>query len=223
MLSVVIPTLNAAAALPACLAALAGEPVAELLVADGGSGDGTERLAAAAGARVVQVRPGRGPQQAAGAAAARGTWLLFLHADTRLAEGWRSAVAAYMAEPGNGGRAAHFSFALDDQSQSARRLERLVAWRCRRFALPYGDQGLLLSRALYDKVGGYRSLPLMEDVDLVRRIGGRRLDPLPIAAITSAGRYRREGYVPRSLRNLCCLTLYFLGLPPRLLARLYGA
>ncbi|MEE8246899.1 MAG: glycosyl transferase family 2, partial [Alphaproteobacteria bacterium] len=88
--------------------------------------------------------------------------------------------------------------------------------------LPYGDQGLLIHRDLYSRVGGFRPLPLMEDVDIVRRIGARRLVVLEAAALTSAARYRRAGYLRRSLRNLACLGLYFLGVPPRLLVRLYG-
>jgi hypothetical protein len=89
-------------------------------------------------------------------------------------------------------------------------------------ALPYGDQGLLLPRALYDAVGGYRPLPLMEDVDLVRRLGRRRLAALPIQALTSAERWRRDGWRRRSARNLACLSLWFLGVPPRVIARLYS-
>ena len=85
--------------------------------------------------------------------------------------------------------------------RAARRLERLVAWRCRVLALPYGDQGLLISRALYEAVGGFRPLPLMEDVDLVRRLGRSRLPPLPVPAVTSAERWRREGWRRRSARN----------------------
>jgi hypothetical protein len=127
-----------------------------------------------------------------------------------------------MAAPANAGRAAHFAFALDDPAPEARRLERLVAWRCRVLALPYGDQGLLLPRALYEATGGYRPLPLMEDVDLVRRIGRRRLAALPVAALTSAERWRRDGWRRRSARNLACLSLWFLGVPPRVIARLYS-
>jgi hypothetical protein len=123
---------------------------------------------------------------------------------------------------GGTGRAAYFAFALDDPSPEARRLERLVAWRCRALALPYGDQGLLVSRALYDAAGGFRPLPLMEDVDFVRRLGRRRLAALPPAAVTSAERWRREGWRRRSARNLACLSLWFLGVPPGAIKRLYG-
>jgi hypothetical protein len=118
--------------------------------------------------------------------------------------------------------AATFTLAFDDASPAARRLERIVDWRARRLGLPYGDQGLLLSRALYDRVGGFRPLPLMEDVDLVRRIGRRRIRLLAARAVTSAERYRRDGWIVRPARNLGCLSLYFLGVPPALLAKLYG-
>ena len=86
----------------------------------------------------------------------------------------------------------------------------------------YGDQGLLIGRDFYLSLGGFRALPLMEDVDLVRRIGRRRLVILPISARTSAARWRSQGWTARSLRNVTCLSLYFLGVPPRLLYRLYG-
>ena len=112
-------------------------------------------------------------------------------------------------------------FALDDSSDQARRLERLVAWRCRRMALPYGDQGLLISRALYDQVGGFRPLPLMEDVDLVRRLGRARLRGLEVAAVTSAEKWRRDGWRRRSARNLACLSLWYLGVPPKVIAKVY--
>ncbi len=97
-----------------------------------------------------------------------------------------------------------------------------MAWRCRRLALPYGDQGLLLPRALLDAVGGVRPLPLMEDLDLVRRLGRRRLSALDADAVTSAARWERDGWLRRSARNLLCLGLFFAGVPPRLIARVYA-
>ena len=225
-LSIIIPTLDAAAPLPATLAALAeGQArglIREILVADGGSRDATAALAQERGARVVAAPRGRGAQLAAGGAAAAGAWLLFLHADTRLGPGWAASVAGFIGDPGNAGRAGYLRFRLDDAGAAARRVEAAVAWRCRRLALPYGDQGLLIAAPLYRAVGGFRPLPLMEDVDLARRLGRRRLAPLAADALTSAARYRRDGYVVRPLRNLGCLALYFLGLPPRLILRLYG-
>lgn len=218
MLSVVIPALDSEPSLGACLDALG--PVAELIVVDGGSRDATREIAASAGARLVLSPKGRGPQLVAGAEAARGDWLLFLHADTRLGPGWSDAASAHMAA--DPFCAACFRFRLDDGAWQARLVERSVALRVGLLRLPYGDQGLLLSRALYDRVGGYRPLPLMEDVDLIRRIGRRRLAVLPVDALTSAERWRRDGWFRRSARNLACLSLYRAGMSAERVARLYG-
>jgi len=193
--------------------------VDQIVVADGGSTDGTRHLAASLGARAIAAPRGRGTQIAAGVAAADGPWLLLLHADTQLGAGWREATVRHMRAGPE--RAAFFRFALDSDDPRARRLERLVAWRCRVFILPYGDQGLLIHRVLLDRIGGVRPLPLMEDVDLVRRIGRRRLVALNVPAMTSAEKWERDGWHRRSLRNLACLTLYSAGVPPRLIARLY--
>ncbi len=225
-LSVIIPTLDAAATLPAVLGALeegrSAGLLREIVIVDGGSADGTAALATALGGRVIAAPRGRGMQLATGGAVAEGEWFLFLHADTRLGRGWTAPVAAFMADAANQRRAGYFRFALDDGARAARLIEAGVRWRCRNLALPYGDQGLLLSAALHGEVGGFRPLPLMEDVDIVRRIGRERLTPLAADAVTSAARYRRDGYLARPLRNLSCLTLYLLGIPPRLLLRLYG-
>ena len=229
-LSIVIPTLDAAGILGATLADVApgiarldeAGTAVEVLVADGGSRDGTAEQARRHGARVIEAQAGRGRQLAAGADAAEGAWLLFLHADTRPAAGWDEEVSGFIAQPGNQGRAACFRFALDDRAVVARLLERLVALRCCLFALPYGDQGLLIHRSFYDALGGFGPLPMMEDVDFVRRIGRRRLAYLRTPAVTSAVRFRRAGYLPRMLRNLCCLLLFSLGVRAETVARLYG-
>ena len=221
-ISAVIPTLDAACELPPLLAALASEPlIREIIVSDGGSRDDTLAIAKRAGARMVTQARGRGGQLAVGAAAASGDWLLFLHADCRPLPGWQQAVEAFIAAPDAETRAGYFDLVLDDDGPAARRLERIVAWRCRMLGLPYGDQGLLISRALYDAVGGFRPLPLMEDVDLARRLGRRQLAPLGVPLLASARRYRQGGYVRRPLRNLFCLSLYFAGVPPRRIVRLY--
>lgn len=220
-LSIIIPVLNASRTLGQTVEALArGHD--EIVVVDGGSTDGSVALAEALGARVIAAPRGRGAQLRAGADAAQGDWLLFVHADTILEEGWREAASRFCAVPENRAKAAAFRFALDDPSPQARRLERMVAWRVRKLGLPYGDQGLLIHRDFYRGLGGFEALPLMEDVDLVRRIGRDRLAVLPVSARTSAARWRREGWLRRSARNLLCLSLYFAGVPPHMIKRIYG-
>lgn len=222
-LGIVIPTLNAANTLPRALEALSGDGLnPDIVVCDGGSADTTVDIAQRFGARVTESLGGRGAQLAEGARTVLGDWLLFLHADTIPPPDWAETVTRFMDTPENRSRAGYFRFALDDPAPKARQLERLVRWRCRWLGLPYGDQGLLLSRSLYDALGGYPAVPLMEDVALVRRLGRARLVELPGVAVTGAARYRRHGYLLRSARNLVCLALYFLGLPPAAIKRIYG-
>ncbi len=223
MLSIVIPTLNAADTLGKTLESLREAPFHwEVVVSDGGSEDDTVAVATAADANVIAAERGRGQQLIAGAAQASGEWLLFLHADTRLAPGWSTKVERYADSPLNRHRAAAFQFALDDDSRAARVMETLVAWRCWLLGLPYGDQGLLMARTFYDGVGGYRPLAIMEDVDIIRRIHRGRLVFIDVVAVTSARRYRKGGYVLRPLRNILCLALYYLGVPASVIARVYA-
>lgn len=225
-ISIVIPTLNAAEALQCSLPPLAAfgvlDLIREVILADGGSTDKTAAIAEAAGARMVAADPGRGPQLVVGAESAGGDWLLFLHADTALSPGWDDVVRGFIADPGNIRRAACFRLAFDDSRLGARRIAWLANLRSRVLGLPYGDQGLLISRAFYRALGGFRPISLMEDVDLARRVGWRRLTMLKAVATTSAARYRRDGFWLRPARNLFCLALWFLGVPPRTIARLYG-
>ena len=223
LLSVIVPTLNAAHYLQATLqAAHAPDLVAEHLVVDCGSEDKTRTLADRMGAKVLIAEKGRGQQLIAGADAAKREWLLFLHADTVLQPGWVEEVQAFIIASESRQCAATFSFALDDSTLAARRLEALVAWRSRQLSLPYGDQGLLISRSFYDAIDGYKPIPLFEDVDIVRRIGRDRLSILETKVVTSAAKFRKSGYLRRSTHNLICLALYYFGIPPAEIARFYG-
>lgn len=218
--SVVIPTLNAESALVETLSALfegvqAGL-IRELIVVDGGSTDGTVALAAEAGAEVLRTEPSRGGQLRTGCAAARGEWLLVLHADTVLHEGWSDPVAAHLC----GKQAACFRLKFDDTSLMARLTASWANLRTRLFGLPFGDQGLLIPRDLYQWCGGYPDQPLMEDLALARALK-RRITLLDCAAITSSARYRDQGWLRRGARNLWLQARYFAGAPPEQLAKDY--
>jgi len=219
-LSVVIPTRNAGASLPVCLAALmegleAGV-IRELVVTDGGSGDATVQIADAAGAVIVQGAATRGGQLRRGAQVAGGDWLLFLHADTVLPVGWAGAVSAQMAL---GGPAA-FRLSFDATGVMPGMVAGWANLRSRVLGLPYGDQALLIARKEYEAVGGFADIPLMEDVAMARALkGGIAL--LPLAVTTSAARYRREGWLRRGARNLWTLIRYLCGADPVRLAEAY--
>lgn len=208
MMSLIIPTLNAADGLAACVTS-ARALAAEVIVSDGGSADGTVKLAQELAARVIPGPAGRGGQLRRGAAAAQGDWLLFLHADTRLTPGAAALAREYRDES----KAAVFRLAFDDRRWRARAVAAGANLRTRVLGLPYGDQGLLISRTLYDSVGGFADLPLMEDVDMARRLRGR-LRLLDAAVITAADKYRRDGYARRVLRNWSLLLRYFSGATP---------
>jgi rSAM/selenodomain-associated transferase 2 len=224
-IDVVVPTLNAASGLARTIAALGDSAdhglVLSVTVCDGGSRDDTLAIARMAGAAVVTTSPGRGRQLAAGATAGSAPWLLFLHADTTPGTGWADAARRFMAEATNATKAGYFRLKFDSPDPRARRVERLVAWRCRTFGLPYGDQGLLMARAFYQRLGGFHLMPLMEDVDLVRRIGRENLVALDADVVASARRYERDGWLLRPLRNLSCLALFSAGVPVSVVQRLY--
>jgi len=222
-LSVVIPTLDTAARIGPCLGALSEGLMCglihELIIADGGSEDAIAEIADALGARLVPASRGRGNQFAAGARAAHGDWFLFLHADTVLPPGWAEVVRSHIDTGPQ--RAGYFALRFDTPAAMGRLVAAWANLRSALFALPYGDQGLLVSRLLYRQTGGYPDIPLMEDVALVRRIGRRRLVRLGAAVVTSAARYGADGWLRRGWRNLTTLALYFVGVAPERLVRRY--
>ena len=203
-LSVVIPALNEAGTLPLLLADLATWPGdLEILVVDGGSGDATAAVTRIGGAGLLRSPvAGRGQQLRWGAAQAHGPWLLVLHADSRLPMGWVDAVTAVLERPDAERQAWYFDFRVSEQRPMLRLLEAAVAWRSRWRQRPYGDQGLLIHRRLYSAVGGYQPIPLMEDLDLVQRLGAQtRLRRIGHPLITSGRRWRRQGVLHLAWRN----------------------
>ena len=167
----------------------------------------------------IDAPRGRARQMNAGVAVARGRWLLFLHADTRLPSGWERAVEAAQADARV--NAGCFRFALDSPSWLARAIELGVRARVALLGLPYGDQAIFVRREAFEALRGYRDLPIMEDVDLVRRLRRRgRLFRSPLPAVTSARRWERDGWLRRTALHLALITLYFCGVPPARLIRL---
>tara|TARA_Y100000588_G_scaffold387248_1_gene484588 strand:+ start:4267 stop:5016 length:750 start_codon:yes stop_codon:yes gene_type:complete len=225
-LSVIIPTFNAADTLPSTLKSLSSASkrgiALEIVIVDAHSQDDTERIAERAGAKFIKSDKGRGIQLATGVKSATGDWFLFLHADTILTSGWDASFVVFTTLESNLNRAAVFTFALSACDSKARFIEKVVRLRNNWLGLPYGDQGLIIHRRFYSRLGGYKSWTIMEDIDLVRRIGMSRIALLDVKATTSATRYQQDGYMFRVIRNLTCLTLYFLRVPPNWISKIYG-
>lgn len=216
-ISVVIPALDEEACLARAIRSVAAD--AEVIVADGCSRDRTREVAQGLGALVLSCPPSRGGQMGLGAGRSSGGWLLFLHADTWLELGWAQAIRALGPEVAGGA----FRLAIDAPGRAYRVIEAAVDVRSRFFGLPYGDQALFARRSVYDRLGGMAPIPLMEDVDLVRRLrGAGRLAFLRHRAFTSPRRWERHGVFGTSFRNWRLLALYAAGVPPSRLARMYG-
>ena len=219
MISVVVPTNNSERLLPRCFDSLIAGAVRgvvrEVIVSDAGSTDSTLAIADAAGAHVVRACNNRSEQMIKAAAMAKSDWLLFLHPQTALETGWEAEAESFLGQAVmERPRAGVFRFALEDFGGEARRAEATANLRAALFGLPYGDQGLLIPKRLYQKLGGYRALADMEDADLVRRIGRRRLVFLRSRAINVAP--PQKG----ALRGLALTLLHALRVPSGVLSRL---
>lgn len=219
-ISVVIPTLNAEGSLPTVLLALmeglSSGVIREVVISDGGSSDGTQKIAEDAGAKFVVGPASRGGQLRRGAEAAEGKWLLFLHADTILSPGWSQAAEMHL----ESGQAGYGRLRFAGGGFAGHIVSRWANLRSSLFGLPYGDQSLLVPASLYQQVGGYQDIPLMEDVAIARELRGR-LRALNYTALTSADRYQRDGWFKRGRRNLWLLVKYLNGAQPEKLASEY--
>jgi rSAM/selenodomain-associated transferase 2 len=220
LVSVVVPVLADRDAARQLIARIPVDLRVEIIVAEAGTEPGLESLShGRPDVTLLHTPRGRGRQMNAAAALARGEWLLFLHADSQLPSGWLDLFHSHYVRDAVGG---WFQFALDDPAWQARTIERTVAWRVRLLRLPYGDQGIFVRRRTFATLGGYREIELMEDVEFVRRlVNAGPVVELPQPLVTSARRWRRDGWFRRSARNVTLLSLYFCGVPPRLLARWY--
>lgn len=219
-LSVIIPALNEEQHLPATLAQLQPGGAPEVIVVDGGSSDRTLEVARAAGCRVVQSAPGRGRQMNAGAAVGSGDFLLFLHADTQLPSGFPTMIEETLSADGVALGA--FSLAIDQATTGLAILAALANLRSRYLRLPYGDQGLFVTRKNFTANGGYPEIEIMEDFVFVRRIARLgRIVTVPNRVVTSGRRWRHLGIVRTTLINQAIVAGYLLGVSPRRLAGWY--
>jgi rSAM/selenodomain-associated transferase 2/rSAM/selenodomain-associated transferase 1 len=218
-LSIIVPTLNEESTIAQTLGPLTGLPRVEVIVADGGSSDATVGIARERGAAVVPSRPGRGRQMNAGAALAQGELLLFLHADSRLPDGFQDYVWSTL---GEGVVAGAFRLRIDDRRTGLRWIEWGANLRSRWRQLPYGDQGLFVRARDFYVLGGFPCWPLMEDYELCRRLRRRgQIRLAPASVVTSARRWRRLGLVRTTLLNQLCVLGYWLGVSPERLAGWY--
>lgn len=222
MISVIIPALNEAQHIGSCIESLRAEGFSEeIIVSDGGSADRTREIALShANIMFVDSPKGRGTQMNFGSAVATGDILLFLHADTILEHGWSKAVCSALEDPSVAGGA--FCFCIDDPSPKYRLIESWVRLRCRIFSLPYGDQAIFIRKSVFQLLGGYKEIPLMEDVDIIRRMKrDGRIAVLSKKAITSERRWKRKGVLRTAAINQITMLLYLIGVSPERLARLY--
>jgi len=218
--SVIVPALNEEAQIARTLECVRQCQPHEVIVVDGGSTDGTIRLAREAGAKVLKSKPGRARQMNAGATAADGHALLFLHADTLLPREWLGVIVGTLRRPGVAAGA--FGLRIGGEFHGKTAVERAVRFRSNCFQRPYGDQGLYLSRALFEEVGGFADLPIMEDYELVSRLRRRgRVITVAEAATTSGRRWHRLGILRTTLINQLVVAGYHLGVAPQRLLRLY--
>jgi rSAM/selenodomain-associated transferase 2 len=222
MISIIIPTLNEEHNIGRCIESIRSDgAIHEIIVTDGGSSDKTVEIAESQGGiRVIRTEKGRGTQMNKGAAFARGDIFLFLHADTYLERGWYSEIMSCLCEPSVAGGA--FTFRIDSPESYCRLIEYLVKFRCAVLNLPYGDQGIFVRREVFENLGGYKNIPLMEDVDLVERMRkAGRIRMLRKESYIHSRKWDEEGWIRRSFFNQMIMIRYRLGADPERLAKLY--
>ncbi len=212
-ISIIIPVLNEANTIARVISTARNAENVEIIVADGGSSDGTVEIAQSLGVRVISTAARRATQMNAGAIAATGDILLFLHADTHLPPGYDSGARRALAQPS--AVAGAYALKIDARSLCLRLVEIGVNWRSRFLQMPYGDQAIFLYSATFDKIGGFPDLPLLEDFELVRKLKKQgRIEIVPQPVLTSARRWHQLGIVKTTAINQIVIIAYLLGVSP---------
>lgn len=220
-ISVIIPVLNEADNISKTLSSVGHGDNRETIVVDGGSFDNTVSIARTLGAKIIKSLPPRSRQMNQGADAASGDILLFLHADTRLPENYDRHILSTVNQPGVAAGA--FELSIDSPGLVLRFIERIANWRSRCLKTPYGDQGIFVSSRIFNQLGGFPDIPIMEDFELIRRLRKKGdIVTLPEPVRTSARRWLNYGILKTTLVNQLIVVSYFMGMSPVTISRLYS-
>ncbi|MDB9538433.1 TIGR04283 family arsenosugar biosynthesis glycosyltransferase [Anabaenopsis tanganyikae CS-531] len=219
-ISIIIPTYNEAGNIREAIACTQPSTNVELIVVDGGSQDDTVTIAESLNVKVIASAPGRATQMNTGAMAASGDILLFLHADTRLPPGFDGMIRTAVQQPQM--VAGAFALQINATLWTLRWVEKGVNWRSRFCQMPYGDQAIFLTAEVFDQVGHFPDLPIMEDFELIRRLQSiGKIIIIPVPVITSARRWLQKGVFYTTILNQIVITAYLLGISPKRIRRWY--
>jgi rSAM/selenodomain-associated transferase 2 len=221
-ISVVIPTLNEALILKDSLRAISDLNPHEIIVVDGGSTDATILIAQTMASQVIKCKPGRARQMNAGAKKATGSLLLFMHADSKLTKKSFVRMKKRMTPTETAGGA--FSLQIESEKTSLKVISLLATWRAKYLNIVYGDQAIFVRNDIFQKMGGFSPLPICEDLDFFRRLGQQgEIILLKEKTHTSARRWKKEGILYTTLRNITIGSLFLLGFSPQTLSKWYSA
>lgn len=220
-ISIIIPVLNEAAIIKQTLEKFQDNAAVEIIVVDGGSQDNTVAIAKAVGVKVITVaKKGRAAQMNIGADIAQGEFLLFLHGDTQLPPDFLNLVTKTLEQPEV--IAGAFELAIEGKDRSLRWVEMLVKMRSHLFSLPYGDQGIFITREVFRELDGFSDLPIMEDFEFIGRVKRQGKIVIAPASVTTSGRrWQNLGIWQTTLINQLIIAGYYLGISPNKLKNFY--
>ncbi|MEH2055221.1 MAG: TIGR04283 family arsenosugar biosynthesis glycosyltransferase [Nostoc sp.] len=212
-ISIIIPAINEAGNIKEAIATTQGSINIEVIVVDSGSSDHTVAIAQSLNVKVISSSPGRAVQMNAGAVAASGDILLFLHADTRLPTGFDDMIRTALQQPGT--VAGAFNLRIDASLLSLRWVEWGVKMRSHFYQIPYGDQAIFVTKEVFEQIGSFPQLPIMEDFEFIRRLKRLgRIVIIPTPVVTSARRWLQKGVFKTTLLNQIVIIAYLLGVSP---------